>query len=112
MKMKDVLYVLGLKKNLLSISYLENKGFRIAFIDGDFIMWDKGKTMKEAIVIRKEEGGLYKLMGQSEATMTHAIENPCEIWHRILAHINYKELPYVCKAVTGLPEIKVDHEGV
>jgi hypothetical protein len=41
--------------------------------------------------------------------MTHAIE---ESWHRRLAHINYKALPYICKAVTGLPELKGDHEGV
>ena len=44
--------------------------------------------------------------------MTHVIENSCELWHRRLAHINYKALPYVCKAVTGLPELKVDHEAV
>jgi hypothetical protein len=112
MKMKDVLYVPGLTKNLLSISYLQKKGFRISFIDGEVLMWAKGETMKEAIVIGKEEVGLYKLKGHSEATMTHAIENPCELWHRILAHINYKALPYVCKTVTGLPELKVDHEGV
>ena len=34
LKMKDVLYVPGLKKNLLSISGLEKKGFRIAFVNG------------------------------------------------------------------------------
>jgi hypothetical protein len=34
MKMKDVLYVPGLTKNLLSISALEKKGFKVAFIDG------------------------------------------------------------------------------
>ena len=44
--------------------------------------------------------------------MTHAIENSCELWHRRLAHINYKALPYICKAVTGLPELKGDHKGV
>jgi hypothetical protein len=55
---------------------------------------------------------LYKLKGHLEAAMTHAIENPCELWHRRLAHINYKALPYICKDVTGLPELKVDHEGV
>jgi hypothetical protein len=44
--------------------------------------------------------------------MTHAIENSCELWHRILAHINYKALPYICKAVTGLSELKGDHKGV
>jgi hypothetical protein len=31
---------------------------------------------------------------------------------RILAHINYKVLPYICKDVTSLPELKGDHEGV
>jgi hypothetical protein len=103
MKMKDVLYVPGLKKNLLSISDLEKKGFRISFIYGEVLMWEKGETMKEAIVIGNEEGGLNKLKGHSEETITHAIENPCEIWHRRLAHLNYKALPYVCKAVTGLP---------
>jgi transposase InsO family protein len=112
MNMKDVLYVPGLTKNLLSISSLEKKGFRVAFIDGEVLMWAKGKTMEEAIVIGKEEGGLYKLKGHSEATMTYSIENPCELWHRRLSHINYKALPYVIMAVTGLPKLKVDHEGV
>jgi transposase InsO family protein len=75
-------------------------------------MWAKGETLNEAIIIGSEENGLYKLKGHSEAAMTHAIENSCELWHRILAHINYKALPYICKAVTGLPELKGDHEGV
>jgi transposase InsO family protein len=112
MKMKDVLYVPGLTKNLLSILALDKKGFRVAFIDGEVLMWPKGKTIEDAIVIGTEEGGLYKLKGHSEATLTHSTENPCELWHRRLAHINYKALPYVSKAVTGLPEFKVDHEGV
>jgi hypothetical protein len=57
MKMKDVLYVPGLTKNLLSILALDKKGFRVAFIHGEVLMWPKGKTMEEAIVIGKEEGG-------------------------------------------------------
>jgi hypothetical protein len=111
-KMKDVLYVPGLTKNLLSILALDKKGFIVAFIDGEVPMWPKGKTMEEAIVIGKEEGGLYKLKGHSEAALTHSIENPYELWHRRLAHIKYKELPYVSRAVTGIPKFKVDHEGV
>jgi hypothetical protein len=47
LKMKDVLYVPGLKKNLLSISSLEKKSFRVSFIDGEFLMWDKGETLNE-----------------------------------------------------------------
>jgi hypothetical protein len=38
MRMKDVLYVPSLTKNSLSISNLDKKGFRVAFIDGEVIM--------------------------------------------------------------------------
>ena len=38
MKMKEVLYVLGLKKNLLSISALDKKGYTVAFIVGQVLM--------------------------------------------------------------------------
>jgi hypothetical protein len=112
LKMKEVRYVPGLKKNRLSISSLEKKGFRFSFIYGEVLMWAKGETLNEAIIIGNEENGLYKLKGHPEAAMTHAIENSCELWHRRLSHINYKALPYICKAVMGLLEIKVDHKGV
>jgi hypothetical protein len=69
MKMKDVLYVPGLTKNLLSISALDKKGFRVAFIDGEFLMWPKGKIIEDAIIIGIEEGGLYKLKGHSDVVM-------------------------------------------
>jgi hypothetical protein len=82
---------------------LDKNGYRVAFIDGEFIMWAKGETLNEEIIIISEENGLYKLKGHPETAMTHAIKNSCELWHRILAHINYKALPYICKAVKGLP---------
>jgi transposase InsO family protein len=75
-------------------------------------LWAKGETLNEAIITGSEENGLYKLKGHSEATMTHTIEKSCELWYRILAHINYKALPYICKEFMGLPKLKVDHEGV
>ena len=34
MKMKDVMFVPGLKKNLISISALDAKDMRVAFVDG------------------------------------------------------------------------------
>ena len=54
MKMKEVLYVPGLKKNLLSISSLYNKGYRVHFIDGKVRMWSKGKTLEDVVVIGEE----------------------------------------------------------
>ena len=59
--MMEVLYVPGIKKNLLSISALDKKGYRVAFIDGQVLMWPKGKSIEYAVVIGEEEGGLYSL---------------------------------------------------
>jgi hypothetical protein len=78
MKMKEILYVPSLKKNLLSISTLDKKGFRVAFIDGQVLMWPRGKTLDDAIMIGVE-GGLYKLKGHSDSTMVHDIGNPNEL---------------------------------
>ena len=111
MKMKEVLYVLGLKKNLLSISALDKKGYRIAFIDGQVLMWPKGKSIEDAIVICEEQGGLYKLNGNAETTLVDETTSPSELWHRMLAHINYKALPHVSKVVTGLPILKIDKKA-
>ena len=103
MKMKDVLYVPGLKKNILSISALDKKGFRVAFIDGKVLMWTKGKTIDDAIEIGVEEGGLYKLKENTDSALTTSTINPSELWHRRLAHVHYKAIPIVSKVVTGLP---------
>jgi hypothetical protein len=63
MKMKEVLYVPGLKKNLLSILALDHKGYRVAFFDGKFLMWPRGKNFDDVVVIGVQERGLYKLKG-------------------------------------------------
>ena len=72
--MKEVLFVPVLKKNLLSISTLDAKGMRVAFIDGQVIMWPKGNTINDAVVIGEQEGGLYKLKGHLEANIYSLVE--------------------------------------
>src|SRR5713226_7731766 len=110
--MKEVLFVLGLKKNILSISALDTKGMRVAFIDGQVIMWPKGKTINDAIVIREQEGELYKLKGHPKQALVHDTVEPNELWHRRLAHVHYRALPLARKVVEGLLEIQEKHEGV
>ena len=44
--------------------------------------------------------------------MTHDTVEPNELWHRRLAHVHYRALPLASKAVEGLPEIQVKHDGV
>ena len=59
--MKDVIYVLGLKKNLLSISVLYEEGIMVSFVDIQVLMWIRGKITEDTTVIGEECGGLYKL---------------------------------------------------
>ena len=79
LKIKDVLYVLDLKKNLLSISMLKYTGFRVTFIDGEVLMWPRGNNLDDAIVIGVQEGGLYKLNRHSDSTLVHKIVYPSEL---------------------------------
>ena len=109
MNMKEVLYVQCLKKNLLSISVLDNKGYRVSFIYGEVLTWSKGKTLYDFVFIGEEEGGLYKLKGHLETTLVHEITSSSELWHRRVPHIKYKSLPYVRKVVIGLPDMKFEH---
>ena len=112
MKIQDVLFVLGIKKNLLSISALDAKGMRVVFIDGQVLMWPKGKTIDDVVVIGEKEGGLYKLKGQPEQSLVHESVETNEIWHRRIAHVNYRALPLARKVVEGLPKIQAKHDGV
>lgn len=49
--LNDILYVPDLKKNLLSISCLEDKGDRISFIDGKVFVWGKDYSIEKERVI-------------------------------------------------------------
>lgn len=39
--LQEVLYVANLKKNLVSILTVEDKGYKVAFIDGKVHVWKK-----------------------------------------------------------------------
>ena len=111
MMMKDVLFVQGLNNNLLSISVLEAKGMRVAFVDGQFLMWLRGETIDDAIVIGEQEGVLYKLKGHLEQALVHDTIETSEIWHRRLAHVHYRALPIASKVVEGLQKSKQNMMG-
>ena len=78
----------------------------------NFLCSCKGKKINDAIVIGVKDRGLCKLKGHTDSSLTTSTISPCELWHRILAHVNYKTLTIVRKVVTGPPEIQINYEGV
>jgi len=54
----DVMYVPGLKNNLVSISALEDKGMRVAFIRVKVLTWPVGSPMRDAFTLGLISKGL------------------------------------------------------
>jgi hypothetical protein len=96
------LYVPGLKKNLIYVAVLEDKGYRVIFMDKKALLWSKNQELNSAIVIGVREGGVYKLPGHIQ-TLVHASVSPSELWHRRFGHLHYKVLPGLQKMVRGMP---------
>jgi hypothetical protein len=94
-----------LKKSLLSISFLEAKGFRVAFVDGQVILCPKNSSIDKATVIVVWEGGLYKLKGHQEKYLVHNNIIFGELWNQRLDHINYRALWMLRNMVTSLLDI-------
>ena len=105
-----MLYVPSLKKNLVSISAMEDKGFKVAFIDGKVCVWTG--NFKESFTLGFRVDTLYRVGGSSLRAMTCNTTLQSELWHWRFSHLHYKALPEARKMVTGMPDFKVDHEGV
>jgi hypothetical protein len=110
--LSNVLYVLGLKKNLVSISFLEEKGYRVAFVDGKFLVWSKDSKIENDIVFGTYEGRLYKLPSQNIQALVHEEINPSELWHRSYSHPHYQSFPSLKHMAVGILELQLVHESM
>eukprot|EP00253_Pinus_taeda_P022616 PITA_22616 len=108
--LQEVLYVPNLKKNLVSISAMEDKGYKVAFIDGKVRVWKK--NFKDAFTLGFQVDSLYHVGGSPLGVMSCDTSLQSELWHRRFAHLHCKALPNVRQVVTGMPEFKLEHEGV
>ena len=51
LQLSEVLYVLGMKRNLVFVSALEDKGYKVTFSEGKFLAWHKNSHMNSSRVI-------------------------------------------------------------
>ena len=110
--LEKVLLVPGQKKNLISISTLEDKGMRVAFKNGKLLMCTKDSSIDSARVIGTRFGGLYKLLGQPTQALVHDSYSLSELWHCRFSHLHYRALPTLREMVSGIPDLPDEHEGV
>eukprot|EP00253_Pinus_taeda_P002162 PITA_02162 len=108
--LQEVLYVPNLKKNLVSILTMEDKGYKVAFIDGKVRVWKK--NFKDVFTLGFRVDSLYQVGGSSLGVMSCNTTVQSELWHQRFSHLHYKALPDVRQMVTTMPEFKVEQEGV
>jgi hypothetical protein len=59
--LSDALFVPGMRRNLVFISALEDKGYKVAFFYGKVLAWHTNSSMESTHVIGVQEDILYKL---------------------------------------------------
>jgi hypothetical protein len=97
----EILFVPGLKKNLLSVSALEDKGYKVAFMDGKVVLWPKDGQLSSTKFIGIREGGLYKVTNN----YAYSTISPSELWHKRFSDFHFKALPGLQSMISSMPLI-------
>ena len=96
----------------LFVAGLEDKGYRVIFMDKKFLLWAENEKLSPVVPIGVREGGLYKAFENSTQALVHHTVDPCELWHRRFGQLHYTALPGLQKMVTCMPEISPKHDGI
>ena len=102
--MKDVLYIKGLKVNLLCITQICDEDFLVQFSKkGCVIIDEEGIQVLEG---NKTITNCYGVVPMSKISRRSARVDVLELWHQRLGHANFKEVAKISKleAIEGLPK--------
>ena len=100
----DVLYIKGLKVNLLSITQICDEDFLIQFSKkGCLILNEEGVQVLKGL---RTTDNCYGVIPKPSISCHSARVNLLELWHQRFGHANYKQVAKVLKfdAVVGLPK--------
>ena len=102
LKVSDVLYVPGMKKNLISISTLEDKGYDVLFRRGQVLIYPRGTPASLAREIGVRHAKVYKFSFQPLMALSSSIRDRTdnissnselgEIWHHRVGHMYHGAL--------------------
>jgi hypothetical protein len=112
MTLTEVLYVPSLKKNLVSISTIEEKGYEVLFHDGQVLLFPRGSSITSAKVIGTRHERMYKFFFQPVRALIHSTTSSndlCEIWHRRMAHLHHGALRVLRELVTRVIYFSSEH---
>jgi len=112
--LSNVMYVPGMKKNLVSIAMLEDKAYDVVFSLGKVFLRHIGTRQTKQIGIRVKN--LYKLQVEDFAALSSKAEVMHgqyigELWHRRLGQLHHGALNIMQQISTELPKCKLEQTG-
>ena len=108
--MRDVFLLLGMTRNLIEVSTLEDEGYDVIISRVQVFIHRFSSSKWIEIGIR--DGGLCRLSSRLLKALIHDTISSVELWHRRLDHLHYRALPSLRKVVIGILEFEVQHDGV
>eukprot|EP00253_Pinus_taeda_P018734 PITA_18734 len=105
--LKNVMHVLRLTKNLVSIAMLEDRGYDVIFLKGKAFLQHIAIGQVKKIGIRVQN--LYKIEVEDCDAMGSKVENMLsqdidELWHRLLGHLHHGALKKLQQISISLPK--------
>ena len=110
MFLRDVLYVPGMKKNLVLVSTIEDRGLGVYVLDGKVYIFAKAEGPSASYVIGVRCKKLYKLLFQPHHALSHTQRSSelCEFWHKRMAHLYHSTLIMLHDMTTSFPYFNTD----
>jgi hypothetical protein len=105
---QDLLYVPALKKDFLSVSVMEDRGFVVMFKKGKVLVCPEESSLDTSMSIGVRKGNLYSLQVKSVQALLHDSDSLCELWNKKMGHLHYRALLIMREIVTDLPDFNID----
>jgi hypothetical protein len=112
---RDVLYVPGLKKNLILVSTLQDRGLEVTFRGIEVLIHPRGSSLTLGQVIGVTGGKLFIFLFQplhALVVSSDSSRQSCELWNHRMAHLHHGALRGLREDVTKVPQISIDHQDV
>ena len=105
--LKDVMHVLGLNKNVVLVTMLDDRGYDVVFNEGKAFLKHKatGQAKKIGISVKNlykhDVDGCTILMGKADKVVS---QDEGDLSHRRLGHLHHGALRVMQQISTGLPK--------
>ncbi|CAL8992640.1 unnamed protein product [Prunus brigantina] len=112
---REVMYLPGLKENLLSVGQMDEHGYFLVFGDGMCSLYDGPSLETLVMKVKKKVNRCYPLalLSENRVVLKASVTQSTKTWHRRLGHLHIGGLKQLRdkEMVHGLPQLE-DYNGV